>query len=416
MARTSSDPERKMTNSIPQAYFFSLLAVPATTQLNDASPATTANAIAIVRATQPQTTSSSTTATTVSYSPSDVANLPLLLPFACTRPSESIVVRAIMNEQHAADALANVVSRKETLQTELQRVKSSGDQQENQDLRGRRRNVLSSSCLSGGALVVARRNPKSKQTSSKKAATTARVREIESQIDAATHAIAQCQTRLADSANWTRTMLQSEYSKRAVLLESDSRSYSELEEAFNFLSARVASYVLSSEVHFDEQRLAYVNEMLPVMRRVGERDTRESLSAFPYIQKFQADPPMIDAMIDEMHQLLITEGLRSRLEKRMGSDPAKFKVLKHAEEMLDRREVETDELVRKHYRRRSVKLHPDRNGEVSIHFPLSSFSPFVQFIFMQKVFDVSRLDNNHHRSACDRYSRSSQMRATSSPT
>ena len=374
----------------------------------------------------PIPTAMTTTSTTESYGASDVANLPLLVPFASKRPSESIVIRAIINEQHANDALATAIRREETLRTELQRVKSSGDQQqENVDLCGTRRNVPSSSVGNGGGgtTVVPRKNPKSKQAAGKNAATAARVREIESHIDAMTHAIAQCQTRLGDSANWTRAMLQSEYSKRAVLLESDSSSYAELEEAFNFLSARVTSSSTGqsgTETYFHEQRLAYVSEMLPVMKRVGERDSRDSLSAFPYVRKFQSETSLMDAMIDEMHQLGITQGLRSRLEKRLGSDPAKFKVLKHAEEMLDRRELETGELVRKHYRRRSVKLHPDRNGEVSHpppppKFPsplFVSFSTYAMIVFLT----IARSNYNDYRSTCDRCSRNSRTRETSSPT
>ena len=316
---------------------------------------------------------SQTTTTTVSYNSSDVANLPLLLPFAFKNPPESIVIRAIMNEQHAADALANAMKREEALRNELQKAKSSGDhQQENADVGGWSRKKAPSHSGGGGALVAAKKNPKSRQPAGKSSAASSRIREIESQIEGATHAIAQIRARVSDSASWTRAMLQSEYSKRAVLLDTESRSFAELEEAFHFLVARVASSEAGHDEYYHEQRVMYVNEMLPVMKRVGERDARESLSALPYVQKFQADESMIDAMIDEMHQLGITEGLRSRLEKRMGSDPAKFKVLKHAEEMLDRREVETGELVRKHYRKRSIKLHPDRNGEVSI---LSFFIP-----------------------------------------
>ena len=206
-------------------------------------------------------------------------------------------------------------------------------------------------------------------------------------------------------------MLRSEYSKRAVLLDSESRSFAELEEAFHFLLARVLSSVGDHDEYYHEQRVCYVNEMLPVMKRVGERGARESLSALPYVQKFQADESMIDAMIDEMHQLGITEGLRSRLEKRMGSDPAKFKVLKHAEEMLDRREVETGELVRKHYRKRSIKLHPDRNGEVSI---LSFFIlPSSNTYLVPTHFFANRAKWYDHGSTCDRYSRSSPTHATS---
>ena len=365
-----------MTESIEA--FFAVASLAANPQSSIAPSAANNAIVRGVGATQPKQNT-----TTVSYNSSDVANLPLLLPFAFKNPPESIVIRAIMNEQHAADALANAMKREEALRNELQKAKSSGDhhhqQQENADVvvvvvgGGGRKNASSHSGGGGGALLVAaKKNPKSRQPAGKSSAASSRIREIESQIEGATHAIAQIRARVSDSASWTRAMLQSEYSKRAVLLDTESRSFAELEEAFHFLVARVASSEAGHDEYYHEQRVMYVNEMLPVMKRVGERDARESLSALPYVQKFQADESMIDAMINEMHQLGITQGLRSRLEKRMGSDPAKFKVLKHAEEMLDRREIETGELVRKHYRKRSIKLHPDRNGEVSI---LSFFIP-----------------------------------------
>ncbi len=374
-----------MTESIEA--FFAVVTLASNPQPNIAPPATT-NAIGFgVGATQPQQTTTMTT--TESFNSSDVANLPLLLPFAFKNPSENIAIRAIMNEQHAADAHANAMKREEALRNELQKAKSSGGdhQQENADVgSGSRKNAPFHSG-GGGASVAAKKNPKSRQPASKNSAASARarIREIERQIDGATHAIAQCRARMSDSANWARTMLQSEYLKRAVLLDPESRSFAELEEAYQFLLARVAALTeLGHDEYYHEQRVAYVNEMLPVMKRVGERDARESLSALPYVQNFQADQSMIDAMIDEMHQLGITQRLRSRLEKRMGSDPAKVKVLAHAEEMLDRREIETGELVRKHYRKRSIKLHPDRNGEVSI-LPVF-YSAVVQFILSPHPF------------------------------
>jgi hypothetical protein len=377
-----------MTESIEA--FFAVASLAANPQSSIAPSAANNAIVRGVGATQPKQNT-----TTVSYNSSDVANLPLLLPFAFKNPPESIVIRAIMNEQHAADALANAMKREEALRNELQKAKSSGDhhhQQENADVvvgGGSRKNSSSHSGGGGGALLVAaKKNPKSRQPAGKSSAASSRIREIEFQIEGATQAIAQIRARVSDSASWTRAMLQSEYSKRAVLLDTESRSFAELEEAFHFLVARVASSEAGHDEYYHEQRVMYVNEMLPVMKRVGERDARESLSALPYVQKFQADESMIDAMIDEMHQLVITQGLRSRLEKRMGSDPAKFKVLKHAEEMLDRREIETGELVRKHYRKRSIKLHPDRNGEVSI---LSFFhSSVVQLLISSHPFFANR--------------------------
>ena len=107
--------------------------------------------------------------------------------------------------------------------------------------------------------------------------------------------------------------------------------------------------------------------MLPVMKKVGDKNFATSLVALPYVKSFQADDPespIVAAMIDEMHQLAITEGVRVRLKDNT-KDEAR-RVVKHAEETLYDREVVTGELVRKHYRKTSIKLHPDRNGEVSL--------------------------------------------------
>jgi len=167
-------------------------------------------------------------------------------------------------------------------------------------------------------------------------------------------------------------MLQAEYSKLAVTLNPESSHYIALEEAFAFLCPPLNT-ADGTEDYYHEQRLAYVKEMIPVMKKVGEKTPATSLVALPYLQKFQASEVesgspsspsiLVTALIEEMFQLAITEGVRVRLEKQIISDPAKFKVLKHAEEMMVQREVETGELVKKHYRKRSIKLHPDRNGE-----------------------------------------------------
>lgn len=161
-------------------------------------------------------------------------------------------------------------------------------------------------------------------------------------------------------------MLQAEYSKLAVTLDEDSEHFKELEEAYSFFCPRPSTAADTEDCY--EQRLAYVREMIPAMKQVGEKNFPTSLMALPYIRKFQCgdDPesPIVAALIDEMHQLAITEGVRARLEK-LVDDPAKLEVLKHAEESLNCKEAMTSELVKRHYRKKSIKLHPDRNGEVS---------------------------------------------------
>ena len=187
-------------------------------------------------------------------------------------------------------------------------------------------------------------------------------------------------------------MLQAEYSKLVITLDPESKRYNDLDESIEFLCPRLNKHNNSgsgtgsgneisnlftndgTEEYFHEQRLTYVKELIPVITKVGPQHTIEDLDMLPYLQKFQctsnasvsdlgtSSSIIVKALIDEMYQLQITEGVRSRI----GKEPTKaeYKVLKHVEEMLDRKEIVTSELVRKHYRKRSIKLHPDRNGEV----------------------------------------------------
>ena len=130
----------------------------------------------------------------------------------------------------------------------------------------------------------------------------------------------------------------------------------------SFLCPRVTTEEGDSYDH--DQRLAYVRETLPVLKKIKSDVPPSALVEFPYLRKFQCDDPagpIISALMDEMHQLQITEQMRTRLDKT--KDAARLRVLKHAEDQLDTREVATSELVRKFYRKKSIKLHPDRNGE-----------------------------------------------------
>ena len=298
-----------------------------------------------------------TTATQVAYGAADVANLPLLLPFQIRNPAESPLIKAIMNEQHASDALEAAMKRGEKLRTDFQKAASSSSSDDKNET------VTKNKGGSGNAAAIA--NTKKRGRS---AATVAVMKTIQNQIQVQQHVVAQCQQNLITVTNWTRAIVQAEYSKRAVVLDPESRQYRDLEEAYLFFSARIGK---NDGVPIDEpdnvyhaQRIEYVREMLPIMRKVGAHDTRESIAALPYVSLAQCEDALLDAFRDEKHKLAIAEGLRKRLDK--NRDPAKNKVLRHAEESLTRSEVEASDLVRKWYRRRSVKLHPDRNGEVSV--------------------------------------------------
>ena len=185
---------------------------------------------------------------------------------------------------------------------------------------------------------------------------------------------------LPTSINKTTAMLQAEYSKLVITLDPESQQYADLEESLAFLCPRLGTSDSSdgTEDYYHEQRLTYVKELIPVINGDNGRSltgpcvrhSPDSFTALPYLKKFQCCgeegdkevAPIIAALVDEMYQLSITDGVRKRLEKQLDDD-AKRKVLKHVEEVLALKEVITNDLVKKHYRKRSIKLHPDRNGE-----------------------------------------------------
>ncbi|EJK76033.1 hypothetical protein THAOC_02224 [Thalassiosira oceanica] len=272
--------------------------------------------------------------------PDDMARLPLLQPFQIQNPSTSNVVTTLMNEQTTADTLAALIKKEEKLRSELQKAKGGDD-----DKDGKK----------GGKA----KKGKSKASSS---ANAAKIKELEQQIDTMQLTLHQIRQNLTQYCNWTVGMLQGEYSKLAVTLDPESERYADLEEAISFLCPRVKTEEGDSYDH--DQRLAYVRETLPVLKKIKSDVPPSALVEFPYLKKFQCDDPaspIISALMDEMHQLQITEQIRTRLEKT--KDASRLRVLKHAEDQLDTREVATSELVRKFYRKKSIKLHPDRNGE-----------------------------------------------------
>ncbi len=298
-----------------------------------------------------------TTATQVAYGAADVANLPLLLPFQIRIPAESALIASIMNEQQASITLAAAMKREEKLRTDLQKAASSSSSDDKNELATKNKGG------SRNAAIIANSKKRGRSV-----ATVAVMKTIQNQIQAQQHVVAQCQQNLVTVTTCTRAMVQAEYSKRAVILDPESRQYRDLEEAYLFFSARIGKKdgvpIDDPDNYYHEQRIAYVREMLPIMRKVGTYDTRESIAELPYVRQAQCEDALLDAFRDEKYKLAIAEGLRRRLDK--NCDYAKNKVLRHAEELLTRSEVEASDLVRKWYRRRSVKLHPDRNGEVSV--------------------------------------------------
>ena len=350
------------------------------------------------------TATTATTAVIVSHTAEQIASLPLLAPFKIKNPNESTIVNTIINEQHAYDSMLAYVQREEELRSELQKVKSGNNEDSNKD--GEKNNKDADGSNSKALVTTSNSNnnnnakggkKKRKQQKLKELESnidTTKVKELESQIDLISLAVNQQRVNLEQFANWTKAMLQAEYSKLVITLDPESKRYNDLDESIDFLCPRLNKHNYGgssngneisnlftndgTEEYFHEQRLTYVKELIPVIQKVGTKSTIEDLDVLPYLQKFQCtsssssvgdnsgaagqSSPIITALIDEMYQLQITEGVRSRI----GKEPTKaeYKVLKHVEEMLDRKEIVTSELVRKHYRKRSIKLHPDRNGEV----------------------------------------------------
>ena len=333
---------------------------------------TTATSTALVAAAAGGTAKEETIMTVATAE--EIATLPLIKPFQIKNPSQSTIINTIINEQHTHDSLLLLIQQREKLHKESLKIENDDVKEQKKDNKSSNKGVLVSKGGGGGG------GKKNKIQLSKEAIQ--QMKDIDNQIEIIQRTIDEQRQVLVQFTNWTKAMLQAEYSKLVISMDMDSPQYIELEEALSFLCPReggIGGPNDGSEEYFHEQRLAYVKELIPVIKKIGDKGsiTPEAFLTLPYLQKFQccdettttgspgeSQSPIINALMDEMYQLSITEGIRIRLDKQL-DDMAKLKVMKHVEEMLDRKEIVTSELVRKHYRKRSIKLHPDRNGEVS---------------------------------------------------
>ena len=336
---------------------------------------TTATSTALVAAAAGGTAKEETIMTVATAE--EIATLPLIKPFQIKNPSQSTIINTIINEQHTHDSLLLLIQQREKLHKESLKIENDDVKEQKKDNKSSNKGVLVSKGGGGGG------GKKNKIQLSKEAIQ--QMKDIDNQIEIIQRTIDEQRQVLVQFTNWTKAMLQAEYSKLVISMDMDSPQYIELEEALSFLCPReggIGGPNDGSEEYFHEQRLAYVKELIPVIKKIGDKGsiTPEAFLTLPYLQKFQccddttgspgeSQSPIINALMEEMYQLSITEGIRIRLDKQL-DDMAKLKVMKHVEEMLDRKEIVTSELVRKHYRKRSIKLHPDRNGEVRVVFVL----------------------------------------------
>lgn len=340
---------------------------------------TTATSTALVAAAAGGTAKEETIMTVATAE--EIATLPLIKPFQIKNPAQSTIINTIINEQHTHDSLLLLIQQREKLHKESLKIENDDVKEQKKDNKSSNKGVLVSKGGGGGG------GKKNKIQLSKEAIQ--QMKDIDNQIEIIQRTIDEQRQVLVQFTNWTKAMLQAEYSKLVISMDMDSPQYIELEEALSFLCPREGGSIGGrpndgTEEYFHEQRLAYVKELIPVIKKIGDKGsiTPEAFLTLPYLQKFQccdetgtgsspgeSQSPIINALMDEMYQLSITEGIRIRLDKQL-DDMAKLKVMKHVEEMLDRKEIVTSELVRKHYRKRSIKLHPDRNGEVRVVFVL----------------------------------------------
>ncbi len=202
-----------------------------------------------------------------------------------------------------------------------------------------------------------------------------KIKTIEADIRANDKLCSQYKNELIVYTQHTRNIFQTAYTKIALRLEvqNNSKAIEALEGSFSFFCPRqtIEAVVVNvgesqqqhQDVWDDSQRVAYVREMCPVMR-MHQRPSNVGLFSLPYIKKFHCTPDtpvVVEALLDEMYQNTILDELKSRLKD--VTDDARLKVLRHCEDVLEQKTELTTELVRKHYRKKSIRLHPDRNGE-----------------------------------------------------
>ncbi|KAL7447035.1 hypothetical protein ACHAXM_011567 [Skeletonema potamos] len=300
----------------------------------------------------------------------EIANLPLLAPFRSVtfpNPESSQLIQALLTEQEVANVVELYQNREDTLREELVKIINDAEKAEKDKAKDSSKD---------GSNTNSNNNNSSKKSQKKKdkpklsPQVQKKIKDIETEIRDNDKLCTQYKQELIVYTQHTRGIFQSAYTKIALKLEmqNNSAAIEALEESFSFFCPRqtITSPFIDGggqDVWDDSQRVAYVHEMCPVMR-AHHRPLSVAVFALPYIKKFQCTPEtpgIVEALIDELYQKTITDELRIRLKD--VTDDAKLKVLRHCEEMLEKKTELTTDLARKHYRKRSIRIHPDRNGE-----------------------------------------------------
>ncbi|KAL7500822.1 hypothetical protein ACHAWT_008998 [Skeletonema menzelii] len=296
----------------------------------------------------------------------EIANLPLLTPFRSVtfpNPEASPLIQALLHEQELGNVVTLYQNREDTLRKELGTIINDAEKAEKEKAKEAKANTSSNK-------VANKKKDKPKLS----AQVQKKIKGIETEIRDNDKLCSQYKQELLVYTQHTRGIFQSAYTKIALRLETqnNSKAIDALEESFSFFCPRQTIEALVNvndgfgehrDVWDDSQRVAYVREMCPVMR-AHHRPLSVGLFSLPYIKKFHCTPDtpvIVEALLDELYQKTITDEMKIRLKD--VTDDARLKVLRHCEEMLEKKTEVTTELVRKHYRKKSIRLHPDRNGE-----------------------------------------------------
>ncbi|KAL3788188.1 hypothetical protein HJC23_004655 [Cyclotella cryptica] len=259
-----------------------------------------------------------------------LASTPLLCPFQIVRPysnSQSALLRIIADEVVAYDAVLLLQAREAKLHSELQKARSNSD------------NVEEAKSMKSSK----KKRPANNLNNDK-------IKTLERQLASTSNSLLSARKDLAHLSNFARSALQCEYSKLVVTLDAESARYAELERSVDYL-------------FHDEDRFLYFHEMVGVLNKIGTENLMLGcIVDLPLFQKFQCEnvnSPIVRGLMEELHQICITEELRVRCKE----DKSKFKLLKYAQDSLERISGTVEDLIKRHYRKKSIRLHPDRKGE-----------------------------------------------------
>ena len=305
----------------------------------------------------------------------EIANLPLLQPFRTVtfpNPESTQLIQALHTEQEVANVVELYRNRVTTLREERSKLiseaeKSAKDHKDQQSAN----NSNSSSGATGGNANKSQKLKKKDNKPKLSQQVQSKLKQMDNEIRNNDDMASRYQQELLLHTQYTRGIFQMAYTKIAMRLETQNATAATidaLEESFAFFCPRqtIQSNIINNqdqELWDDSQRVAYVREMCPVMR-AHHRPSSAGLFSLPYVTKFQCTPEtsgVVMAILDELYQKTITEEMKTRMKD--VTDEAKLKVLRHCEDMLEKKTELTTELVRKHYRKKSIRLHPDRNGE-----------------------------------------------------